>query len=209
MKLYFNKLSSSSRRVTITAALLGVQLEEHSVDLRDRAAREALERFNANSKVPVLVDGDFVLWESSAIMQYLCEKTPGQSLYPSEPRARADVHRWLSWCAAHWSTAAGFLGWENIWKKVTTGADPDPEQVKRFEAMFAQFATVLDRHLADRTWLVGESLTIADIAIATPLMGTRAARLPVRPFANIQTWFARVQELPAWRQTEPPPMPIG
>jgi len=55
MKLYFNKLSSSSRRVTITAALLGVQLEEHSVDLRDRAAREALERFNANSKVPVLV----------------------------------------------------------------------------------------------------------------------------------------------------------
>jgi glutathione S-transferase len=107
------------------------------------------------------------------------------------------------------------------------GGDPDPDQVKRHEAQFNQFAAVLDGHLAKlgsgeraggrspggpppssgaRTWMVGNDLTIADIAIATPLMMTRLARLPVRPYGNVQAWFARVQELPAWKATEPPPL---
>jgi len=206
MKLHHGNYSSSSRRVTIAAALLGVELELKPLDLRDREARARLEQLNPNSKVPVLEDGDFVLWESNAIMQYLCEKTPGQTLYPSELRDRMEVQRWLNWSSAHWSTAIGFLGWENVWKKFVTGQDPDPEQVKRHELTFHQFANVLDRHLANRTWVVGDRLTLADIALATPLMMTRAARLPLRSYEHIQAWFARVQELPAWKQTEPPPM---
>jgi len=206
MKLLYHALSSSSRRVTIVASILGVPLELAPVDLRDKAARAALERKNPNSKIPVLEDGDFVLWESNAIMQYLCERSPGQTLYPTELRARMDVQRWLSWSAAHWSTAIGGLGWENAWKKLAIGGEPDPEQVKRHEALLSQFAVVLDGHLASRTWMVGNDLTIADIAIATPLMMTRLARLPIRPYGNVQAWFARVQELPAWKATEPPPL---
>jgi glutathione S-transferase len=206
MKLHYGKLSSSSRRVTITASMLGIELDLHHVDLRDKAARAELERLNANSKVPVLVDGDFVLWESTAIMQYLCETTPGQTLYPEAPRARADVNRWLAWSQAHWSPPIGGLGWENVWKKFVTGADPDPDQVTRHETFFNQFARVLDRHLEGRTWISGDHLTIADISIATPLMMTRLARLPIRPFTQIGSWLSRVQELPAWQATEPPPI---
>jgi glutathione S-transferase len=206
MRLHYNPMSSSSRRVTITAALLGIRFDAHVVDLRDRAARAALEKLNANSKVPVIEDEGFVLWESNAIMQYLCERTPGQTLYPAEPRARAEVNRWLSWSAAHWSTSIGNLGWEHVWKKMVTGQDADPEQVKRHEVPFNQFATVLDNHLATRTWVAGPELTIADIAIATPLMMTRPARLPIRPYTRIAAWHARIQELPAWKATEPPPI---
>lgn len=206
MKLHHNKLSSSSRRVTITARLLGISLDEQSVDLRDAASRAALTKLNANSKVPVLEDGDFVLWESIAIMQYLCDRTPGQTLYPTDARARAEVNRWLSWGQAHWGPAIGGLGWENVWKKFVSGADPDPEQVKRHETFFHQFAGVLDAHLANRTFIAGDQLSLADIAIATPLMMTRAARLPVRPFTQIAAWFSRIQELPAWQATEPPPI---
>ena len=50
--------------------------------------------------MPVLDDDGFVLWESHAIMQYLADKTPGQTLYPTGLRERSDVNRWL-WCAAH------------------------------------------------------------------------------------------------------------
>jgi glutathione S-transferase len=206
MKLHYGNLSSSSRRVTMTAAVLGIDLELNALDLRNKDDRATLVKLNPNNKVPVLEDGDFVLWESNAIMQYLCERTPGQTLYPSELRARMEVQRWLSWSAAHWSTAIGFLGWENVWKKVVTGQDPDPAQVTRAEAMFNQFATVLDAHLQHRQWLVGNDLTLADIALATPLMMTRAARLPVRPYANIAAWFERIQALPAWKSTEPPPI---
>ena len=204
MKLHYGTLSSNSRRVRIAAKLLGITLEEHAVDLRDPAHRAQLAAINPNSKVPVLVDGDFVLWESIAIMQYFCDLTPGQTLYPTAPRARAEVNRWLSWAQSHWSPAIGGISWENVWKKFVTGDGPDVAHVKRNEAFLAQFATVLDQHLADRTWLAGEAVTLADIAVGAPLMVTKLARLPLRPYANLGRWYARVQELPAWQATESP-----
>jgi glutathione S-transferase len=204
MKLHYGTLSSNSRRVRITAKLLGINLEEIAVDLRDPAHRAELVRINPNSKVPVLVDGNFVLWESIAIMQYFCDRTPSQKLYPLDARDRAEVNRWLSWAQAHWSPAIGGISWENVWKKFVTGEGPDAEQVKRHETFLAQFATVLDTHLADHTWLAGGALTLADIAVGTPLMMTTLGRLALRHYKYIDAWFSRIRELPAWKATEPP-----
>ena len=203
MKLHYGTLSSSSRRVLITAKRLGIELELNALDLRNAHDRQALIKLNPNNKVPVFVDGDFVLWESIAIMQYLCDRTPGQTLYPSEPRARAEVNRWLSWAQAHWAPTVGAISWEHVWKKLALGAGPDADQLKRQESFFHQFAAVLDGHLAQRTWLAGEALTLADIAVATPLQMIKLARLPVQQYANIQAWFARVAALPEWLATEP------
>ena len=204
MKLHYGPLSSSSRRVRITAKLLGINLEEISVDLRDPAHRTELVKLNPNSKVPVLVDGNFVLWESIAIMQYFCDHTPSQKLYPTDARERAEVNRWLSWAQAHWAPAIGGISWENVWKKMAIGGAPDPDQVKRQETFFHQFAAVLDGHLTNRLWLAGETLTLADIAVGVPLMMTKLARLPLRPYEHVQAWFARLQALPEWQATEPP-----
>lgn len=203
MKLIYGSLSSSSRRVRITARLLGINLEEVAVDLRDPKDRAELVRLNPNNKVPVLVDGNFVLWESIAIMQYLCDHTPSQQLYPVDARPRAEVNRWLSWSQAHWATAVGGLGWENVWKRFVTGEGPDAGQVARHEGFLAQFATVLDHHLAGRTWLAAEVVTLADIAVAAPLLMTKLARLPLRNYQNVQAWYERVRNLPAWQETEP------
>ena len=204
MRLHYGTLSSNSRRVRMTAQLLGIKLEEVAVDLRDATQRGELVKLNPNSKVPVFVDGDFVLWESIAIMQYLCDRTPDQTLYPAEPRARAEVNRWLSWAQAHWSPTIGAISWENVWKKFVTGEGPDVAQVKRQEAFLQQFALVLDGHLANRTWLAGSTPTLADIAVGVPLMMTKLARLPLRNYQNVQAWFSRLQELPVWKATEPP-----
>ena len=62
-------------------------------------------------------------------------------------------------------------------------------------------AGVLDAHLADRQWIAQDALTLADLAIAAPLMHTAAAALPVRGFAHLQAWFARVQALDAWKKS--------
>lgn len=203
MKLHYGTLSSSSRRVLITAKRLGIELELNALDLRNAHDRQALAKLNPNNKVPVFIDGDFVLWESIAIMQYLCDRTAGQTLYPSERRARAEINRWLSWAQAHWAPAIGAISWENVWKRLALGAGPDPDQLKRQESFFTQFAAVLDGQLAGRTWLAGEALSLADIAVGTPLMMTALARLPLQPYANIRSWFARVQALPEWQATEP------
>src|SRR5262245_1014734 len=115
MRLHHNPMSSSSRRVTVTADLLGMKLDERLIDLPVPEQRAALAALNPNAKIPVLEDGDFVLWESHAIMQYLCDHAPGQLLYPRELQARADVNRWLFWISHHLSPVVGAIGYERMW----------------------------------------------------------------------------------------------
>jgi len=204
MKLHHALLSSSSRRVTITARLLGVELEDHLVELRSAADRAAIRAINPNGKIPVLEHGELVLWESHAIMQYLCDLTPGQTLSPAEPRARAEVNRWLYWTSGHLAPVVGALAFEHLWKRMLTGAGADPGQVDRHETAFHQVAAVLDRALEGRAWLAGDALTLADVSVACTLMHAAPARLPIDAYDNVLAHRARVAQLEAWRCTEPP-----
>jgi glutathione S-transferase len=79
----------------------------------------------------------------------------------------------------------------------------DPNVVARGEQEFAQFAKVLDDHLAGRTWVSGPTLTIADFSLATPLMRVKEASIPIADYPNLAAWFARVEALDAWKQTNP------
>src|SRR5271167_686007 len=143
MKLHFHPMSGNSRRVLLVAAHLDIPLERNLVDLTKGEQRGALhlER-NPNGRVPVLEDDGLLLWESRAIMQYLAEKTPGQTLLPTDPRGRAEVQRWLFWCAAHMAPANALLVQENF-VKVLMGRPADPAELKRGEALFAQSAPIL------------------------------------------------------------------
>jgi glutathione S-transferase len=199
VKLYGSNYSSSSRRATLVIAHLGLPVEIVPIDLMKD--RPVIDPLNANSKIPVLVDGDFVLWESHAIMQYLCEQTADQTLLPKEPRARADVQRWLFWASAHLSPAAGGVAFERLWKKMITGASPDAAMLAYHERFVHQFAKVLDDHLAKRTWVSGERLSLADLSIAATLMYAERVELPLANYQNVQALRARVAELPAWKQT--------
>lgn len=201
MKIYQSPFSSNARKVLVTAAHLGLSPELVKVDLAKREQRTPeFIALNPHGKVPVLVDGDFVLSESQAIMAYLADKTPGQTLYPTELRARADVNRWMFWSANHWGPAISTINWERMVKKFIGQGDPDPAQVARGEAMFHDFAKVLDAHLATREWISGGGLTLADIAVACPLMVAVPAQLPMAPYPNVAKWFARVQQLEAWKK---------
>jgi glutathione S-transferase len=62
---------------------------------------------------------------------------------------------------------------------------------------------VLDAYLAQREYLVGDTLTLADFAVAAPLFHAERAKVPVERYANIRRWFARQAALPAWQQTAP------
>jgi glutathione S-transferase len=203
MQLYYHPLSASARRVLMAAAHLGVALDLVEINLTSPDDRRRLEEMNANSKVPVLVDGDFVLWESCAIMQYLADGTPGQTVYPQDRAARADVNRWMLWTCQHFAPALGVFGWENVMKKMVTGEDADPRELARGARDVAQVATVLDKHLSTHRWLVGDAVTLADYAMAAPLMYKEQARLPLDDYPHVLAWFARVRELPAWRSTTP------
>jgi glutathione S-transferase len=202
MRLYYHPLSSNSRRVLLTAHQLGLDLECVAVDLSsgEHKTPEVL-RLNPNGRVPILVDGGLQLWESHAIMQYLADKSPEQNIYPQDVSARADVNRWLFWSASHFAPAAGFIIRELVSKRILGSGAPDPLEIARGEALLQAAARVLDSHLAGKQWIAQDQLTLADFALAAPLMHMSAAQLPVTEFENIQAWFARVQSLDAWTKS--------
>jgi glutathione S-transferase len=203
MQLYHHPFSPSARRVLMAADHLGVALDLVEINLASPDDRRRLEELNANSRIPVLVDGALVLSESCAIMQYLADRTPGQAVYPHDLAARADVNRWMFWTCQHFAPALGVYGWENMMKKMVAGEDADPVELARGARDIARAAVVIDRHLATRRWLVGDAVTLADYAVVAPLMYKEQARLPLDDYPHLLAWFARVQELPAWQRTTP------
>ncbi|AKU97666.1 Glutathione S-transferase [Labilithrix luteola] len=204
MKLYHSPFSSNALKARVTAHHLGIEPELVTIDLaKGEQRRPEFMAVNPNGKVPVLVDDDFVLSESQAIMAYLADKTPGQTLYPTELRARAEVNKWMFWSANHWGPSISQINWERLVKKFLGMGEPDEAVVAKAVTMFHDFAKVLDSHLEKREWLVGNGVTLADIAVGCPLMVAVPAQLPLASYANLQAWFARVQELPAWKAVAP------
>jgi glutathione S-transferase len=205
MRLYFNPLSACARRVRMTILALGIAEKVELVNVELGAGEQRNPDFlrrNPNGRVPVLEDDGFVLWESHAIMQYLAEGEPGQTLYPSERRARADVNRWLFWNANHFAPAVSVLNWERMVKRFVGAGEPDPVEVARGEKLVSQFAAVLDAHLVGKEWVAEGRLTLADLAISSQLMSTVPAKLPVTELPNLQAWFSRVRALDAWKRTD-------
>lgn len=202
MKLYMNKISPNVRRVRLTAAVLGIELEEKSLDFAkgEHKSPEYLA-LNANGAIPTLVDGDFVLSESRAIMQYLAAKKPESGLVPRDERDRADVTRWQFWDSSHWSPALGTLTFQIVLRPMMGLGDPDAAKVEEALGSIRRFGAVLDERLEGKQWVVGEALTVADLTIASSLMYAKQTDVPLSEHPNVERWFSRITELGAWKKT--------
>jgi glutathione S-transferase len=204
MKLHVFPPSPNARKVMFVAQQLGIPHEVEIVDLgKGQQRTPEYLKLNPNAVMPTLTDGDFVLWESEAIMQYLCSKKPGQTLWPSDPRRQADVSRWQFWTIANWSPACGTLIFERLVKGLFGAGAPDPAREADGEARVHRYAKVLDDHLARRKFLVGDGLTLADVSCGVFLGFTGPARLPVRDCKELQRWSASLDAIPAWKATAP------
>jgi glutathione S-transferase len=204
MKLYMNSMSPNVRRVRLTAAVLGLQLEETMLDFaKGEQKRADYLAVNPSGAVPTLVDGDFVLTESRAIMQYLASKKPEMGLLPRDERMRADVTRWQFWDSSHFSPQIGTLWFQRILKPMMGMGAPDTGKLEEALANFQRFATVLNQCLEGKHYVVGDFLTLADLTLASSLMHAAQAEVPLAEFPNIQAWFSRINAMDAWKQTAP------
>lgn len=203
MRLYHHPISSCSRRVMLAALHMGTPLELTEVDLLSEQDRRRLVKLNPNNKLPVLQDGEFTLWESCAIMQYLAERTYGQTLYPDNVQRRADINHWMFWAVQHFAPPISVMCYERIWKGLSGRGAADPAELERAGRLLAQFASVLDQHLAGRQWVAGAQLSLADMALAPSLSYIQQAKLPLTQYVHIMAWLGRMTALEAWQQTMP------
>jgi glutathione S-transferase len=206
MKLYHNPLSPNVRRVRLTAAVLGIELEEKRLDFaKGEHKNPEYLALNPNGAVPTLVDGDYVLTESRAIMQYLASKKPESGLLPRDEAARADVTRWQFWDASHFSPHVAAIAFERLIKGMMGMGDPDQRKIDEALTSFRRFGAVLNKRLEGKSYVVGSALTVADLTLASSLMYAKQAEIPLAELPHVQSWFNRISELDGWKKTNPNP----
>lgn len=203
MKLYYSELSSNAQKTCALAKHLGLDIDHVSVDLTAGQQRSPeLLAINPNGKIPVLVDGDRVVWESNAILCHLA-KAAGSDLWPADDDARIDVMRWLIWEQAHFTRHAGTLFFENFVKPKLGRGETNPEAVAEATAFLNRFAGVLDGHLKGRDYAVGNRLTVAEFSIGSVVPLAAIGGVPLDGYAEIARWYAKLNALPAWQNPWP------
>jgi glutathione S-transferase len=200
MRVHYNPASQHSRRVKMVALELGLDVEFKLVDFSKAENRgdEYLKK-NVMGKVPTLEDGDFLLPESNAIMQYLAD---GSALYPTDKKQRAQINRWLFWEQAHFGPACTTLTWERVMKPMMMKQEPNPVLVAEGERNFQRYGAVLNAQLETRQFVAGE-LSIADFALATITCYRGPANIDTGSFRHLQAWLDRIEARDSWKQTIP------
>jgi glutathione S-transferase len=203
IELYVFPPSPRAFKVMAVANHLDLDWTLHFIDLiKGDHKTPRYAALNPNMRIPTLKDGDFVLWESNAICQYLAAKRPESGLMPKDDRGRADVTRWQFWDTAQWDRACvPFLFQYVIKPHVMKAGEPDLAAVAQSTEPFHRAAKVLDGQLKGRKFVTGDTLTVADFSLGTPLNYAEMAHLPIEPYAEIRRWFAALSALPAWQKT--------
>lgn len=202
MNFYTVHGSPNTRKVHAVINYLGLNVNICELDFfaGDLLTPEFLD-MNPNGMVPLLEDGDFRLWESNAISQYLAASAPPSDFYPADNRRRADIHRWQHWEQAHFNRAIGSYLFENMLKGLMNIGEPDQARLDEAEKDFHRFAAVLDKHLEKRNFLLGDKLSLADFSVASMSHFLDAAKVPYHSYKNICAWLKRLDEVPAWAST--------
>lgn len=204
LKLHVFPPSPRAFKVLSVANHLGLDYELCLVDFSKGTHKTPqYTALNPNQRMPTLEEDGFVLWESSAIMHYLAAKRPESGLLPADPKKYALVNQWQFWEASHWGPACATLMFENCVKALFGLGAPNPEKVAEGEQSFRRVAAVLDGHLKNKSFVVGDAPTVADFSIGS-VLHVQEARIPVQDYPNIVRWHQALMNLPGWRASMVP-----
>ena len=136
MQIHADPITVNCRKVLAGLDLMGAEFEVVHVDyFKGEQKAEPYVSMNPNASIPAMVDGDLVLWESNAILQYAADKIGNDAVYPKDLKVRADINRWLLWESSSWFPSCYVYLVENCVKPLL-GGQPDPTVL---DAQAAQF----------------------------------------------------------------------
>jgi len=190
--IYLTIVSPPCRTVLMVAKHLNIELNQKTINLQ---AQEHLTpeylKLNPAHTVPTIDDSGFVLWESRAIAQYLCNKyAPDSDLYPSEPKHRAQVDRLLNFDIGSYFPSIR----EAILMKIFRGVEPTEEKVQALKNNLK----LLDQFISSNNGYVAvDHLTIADISILAGTTIFSVVDYDISDYPNLKDWYEKLKtELP-------------
>jgi len=192
LRLYRFRISGHSHRAELMVSLLGLRAELVDVDLpKGEHKQPAFLAKNSFGQVPVLEDGPLTLSDSNAILVYLGERyDETQRYWPRDPAHRAQIQRWLSVAAGQ--LAAGPAAARLV--RVFNAPLDHASAVRKAHDLFA----LLDKELSARPFLVGESPTLADVALYTYTAHAPEGDVSLETYPAIRAWLSRIEALPGF-----------
>ncbi len=181
LKIWGRMSSINVKKVVWTAQELGLDFQRTEAGgLFGLVKTPDYMALNPNSLVPVIEDDGFVLWESNVIVRYLCARHSAGEMYPTDLRERFDAERWMDWQQTTLNPASR----PGFWQLVRTPPEQrDAVLLGESNTAVEALMAMLDAHLAQRHYMVGERFTVADIPVA----------------CEVHRWFG----LPQARQSRP------
>ncbi len=191
IKIWGRMSSINVKKVVWTAQELGLDFQRTEAGgLFGVVKTPEYMQLNPNSLVPVIEDGDYVLWESNVIVRYLTAKyAPGQ-MYPIDLRERFDAERWMDWQ----QTTLNPVSRPGFWQLVRTPAEQrNPAVIAESNAAVEALMFTLDMHLANRAFMVGDRFTVADIPLACEVHRWFGLPQPRQSRPHIERWYASLR----------------
>lgn len=204
LTLFAHPLSPHARKAHFVLEESGQPYTYQLVDLAKSEQKSAqfLAR-NPVGKVPVLQDGDFQLPESGAILRYVAENYAPGKLIPEDRQQRAKIDQWLFWQPGE-ANQILHKPFQIKMFAMLAGKQPDEAAFQRAVQDCEPVLKHVDEALADRQYIVGDALSIADIALVESIFQMHVAGAqPPSQFANLHRWFANLSERPAFKKTRP------
>lgn len=194
-KLYCFGESGNAYKAALTMTLTNMDWEPVFVDFFNGATRSPdFRALNEMGEVPVMVDGDLVLSQSGVIQDYVSSKTG--KLGGRSAAERREILRWVFWDNHKLSGVAGMTRFLMNFLP----ADKRPTEVISFsQGRLKSAYKVLDGHLAERAWMVGDQVTIADTACCGYLYYPEPFGFDRRDWPHIDRWLDRIATLPGWK----------
>jgi glutathione S-transferase len=201
--VWLDPCTINCRKVLAGLDLLGIDFKEHTLSyFAGDQKSEEYTKINPMQTIPAARDGDCIITESNAILQYAADHVQhNDSAYPKDLKKRADVNRWLLWEASVWFASNYKYLIENVVQPIL-GKEPDNAITSGEDPNYHKLAGVLDAQLAKTKYLTGDDPTIADIAVAAPMHLWQEAKVPIEPHPNLKRWMQDIEKLPSWQKTD-------
>jgi glutathione S-transferase len=195
MKLLGRLTSINVRKAMWTARLIGLDLDREDWGAGFRSPQEpGYLALNPNGLIPVLVDGDFVLWESNSICRYLAAQAGATPLLPAEPRARAQVEQWMDWQAGELNNS-----WRVAFMALVRGQPATPEALEAGIASWNRHMGMLDAQLAKTgAHVCGAAFTLADVVLGLSAQRWKNAPIAHAELPAVAAWLQRLSRQPGF-----------
>jgi glutathione S-transferase len=201
MKLYQDNgnFSPNAKRIRVLCYEVGAPFEIVPMDFvkGEWQRPEYLEK-NPMGKVPTIEDEGYLLWESPAILFHIASKYGDRELVPRDTRGLTEMLKWLSWNASHLESNVFAVAREKLIKPLMK-QEPDNAVVENATKGWLRFAPVLNAHLEDKPWVLGD-FSIVDIALGASVEFATFAGLEVGAYPHLAAWLGRLTSRDSWKR---------